>query len=327
MGKASKSETKTKTKKQESSSKEKPTKVSKSSTKASKSSKTDKPRKDKFEGIEKGDLPNKATAFAQLNFNVKTTQKWLSTHYSRYSIEKKKKEDDDDDEETKNKVKILNAHYALTATDQVICLSLVNLVANKATKGQAGLYTITESLLQDKLQLNKDFRHTFGAVLDSYSSHQNYASELQLSKDAVTKFIEKYAFNGGNTDIHLEDDGFNFLMFIMLRSRIMLATTAFQMAVYARKSSVDDRAILYSIRSVFVGDLKDSLFKKVENVSNRVRQIKNDGGDDDEDEAPKKSKKSGKASKKSKDESDSEEEASEKESDSDSGSGSDSDSD
>lgn len=262
-------------------------------------------RKSKYADVDKGDSPNKATAFAKLYFNVKSTQKWLVEYYKRYTIDRKKKDEDKGDD---NRVKILNAHFALTAADQVICLSLVNLAADKSKKAAAGLYTITEENMIDNIKLDKDFNYTFLRFLDMYSPQENYAPQMGLTKDTVMKFIETYAFSGGNSNVNLDNQAFNVLMYIMLKNRIMLAENAFQMTSYAHKSSVDDRAIMYSLKTVYTGQLLQRMHKKVEDVSRRVRGIKAEKEESEEAPQKKGSKEKKPAKKgKSKDDSDSEE--------------------
>ena len=265
-----------------------------------KSDKDDKEKRpNKYADIEKGDCPNKATAFAKLHFNVGSAKKWLNEYFKRYTVEKKKKEDKD--AETDSKVKILNSHFALTAADQLICLSLVNLAGEKSKKAAAGLYTITEENMMDNIKMSKDFNYTFGRFLDSYDCHGNYAPQMGLKKETVLEFIEKYAFNGGNSNINLDGQAFNFLMYIMLKNRILLAETAFQMIVYARKSSIDDRAILCAIKTIYTGQLGNSIYKKVEDVSKIVRGM---AVEKDEKESTKKGSKDSKSSKDGKKKSD-----------------------
>jgi len=232
--------------------------------------KSDKDRKSKFADVDKGDTANKATAFAKLHFNVISTQKWLAAYYKKYKIERKKKTDASDDDEKDNRVRILNAHFAMTATDQVICSTLVTAAHSSSKKESAGLYTITEENMINTVKLSKDLHFTFGRFLDSYDTDGNYCPQLQLKKEEVTKFIETYGVTGGgNTSIYLDSGAFNFLMYIIYRNRVLLAESAFQMSQYAKKSSVDDRAILFSLRTIYCGNLLKTMFSKVDEVSGK----------------------------------------------------------
>lgn len=254
--------------------------------KSSKNSKSRDKRGNKYANVDKGDCPNKATAFAKLFFNVKTCHKWLAEYYTRYTIKRKPKKDDDskktDKDSKKNEnVKITNAHYILTAVDQVMCLYFVNLAGKRSKKADAGLHTITEESLMDCVKLDKDLKFAFGKYMEGYSQSDNYGKQMTLEKKIVDEFIEKYAFDGGNSNIHIENGAYNFLSYILLKTRIQLAEAAFHMVVFSGRSSVNDKALLAAIKIMFTGELLKSLIKKTEDVSNRVRNIENEKGDDD----------------------------------------------
>lgn len=255
-------------------------------------------RKSKFAGVEKGDTANKATAFAGLHFNAISTQKWLSSYYKKYKVEHKKKKADSDDKDKDNRVRILNAHFAMTATDEVICSSLVSAAHNNSKKQEAGLYVITEEGIINTVKLSKELDFTFGRFLDSYDTNSDYSPQLQLKKDEVTKFIETYGVR--NTSIHLESGAFNFLMYIIFKNRVLLAESAYQLSQYAKKSSVDDRSILFSLRTTYCGNLLKTMFSKVDEVSSRVRGLQPDKGELD-DSTPKKGSKDSKSLKGKKD--------------------------
>jgi len=152
------------------------------------------------------------------------------------------------------------------------------------------LYEITEEQVLDNVKLNKDFNYTFGRFLDNYDNHENYAPQMGLARDAVTKFIETFAFNGGNSNVSLTDEAFNLLMFVMLKNRILLAETAFQMSQYAKKSSVDDRAILHAIKCHYSGTLFQTVYKKTEEVSRVIRRINKEAEEEEKANSKKGSK-------------------------------------
>ena len=229
----------------------------------------------RFAGVEKGNYPNIATAFAGAAFNVEDTKRWMKSYYSSYKVVRKTKVDttkgdDHVPKKSSETVAIKDAHFLLTACDQVVCLTLANCAANRSKKAGAGLYTITDENLTDGILLNDELRYTFERLLTKYDSHQNYSSQININKHTLEKFIEKYAFDGGNSNIILNDSAINLLMYLILQNRFMLAETAFQMTLYKKSASVTDRSILFSINTVYIGKLKNSLFKKAEDMSLRL---------------------------------------------------------
>lgn len=299
---------------------EKPEKKNKSS----KSEKSDK--KNRYAGIDKGSAPNVQTKFAGLTFNVKYVQKWMKDYLKRQHSLKDEKTGETVD------VKVLNAHFVLGLTDHVICLALANLVADKSKKATANLNVITEESMLSSVRMDSDFSFTFGRFLDKYDKHENYEVQLNLckegkdmkTKDVVLNYISEKGFLGGSNSFHFEAGAYNFMMFVMLKNRILLTEAAFQMMQYAKKSSIDDRAVLFASNIVYTGKLGQAIFKKLEELSNHVRGLKssdakdNDSTDSVNKDAKKDTKKETKkeVAKKSKDE--------ESEAESESGSGSDS---
>jgi hypothetical protein len=145
-----------------------------------------------------------------------------------------------------------------------------------------------------------------------YDSSQDYAPSLSLKKADVLKFIEKFAFNGGNSDVQLSLDAYNFLMYLLLQNRILLADTAYQLMVHREKASVDFKAFAFGVNIHFKGGLKKSLSKKLDekyrickkmNIDAEEKSENNDedGDSDEEEKTPKKKSKGSKDTKTTKD--------------------------
>lgn len=226
-----------------------------------------KEKNEKLEGNKTDEFPNEATRKANLYLNVKRTQKWLKKYYERYTTEKKNEKG----ELEKHPIKLIKSYHVLTASDQTLCLKLINLEESTSKKSINGLYNITEEQLINDVKINKDFKYTFGKFLDAYETHEDYFSQLEYDSKQFNKFIETFAFSGGNSNIHLNKQAFNFLSFIILKARIMIVETAYQMIRFANKSSVNDNAILYSVNTIFIGDLLQAIHKKIEDVSNLLK--------------------------------------------------------
>ena len=290
--------------------------------------------KKQFEKVDKGDAPNQATAEAGCYFNVNNVKSWLKGYYMRYPIPVTNKETK---VVTQGQVKLTKGvHACLTGTDEVLCSALVNLAGKRAKKNGADLYVITEENMMDSVRMSKELNWTFSKYLDSYDNTHTYNAEMKLSKKDVMAFVEERCLNG-NSSVTLDSGAFNFLMFTMHKSRIMLAESAFQMSQCFGRSSVSDKGILFSVRLVFPqGDLQKSVLAKVDNISKRWQHLEikekeaseksEKSGNSDKKGASKKTNKAEKSDKKggkktqAKDESDSEESDAEESDASDSGS-------
>jgi hypothetical protein len=236
-------------------------------------------KKNKYSDVKTGDAPNKQTAFAGFTFNVKHVHKWLSEYLKRYTYKSKDKDGND----TEQCIKVLNGHFSIGATDHVLCLAIANLVASHSKKSTASLNTITEENIINSVRLDNDFSSTFGKFLDKYDSHETYGSQLNLNKKDVLDYISTHGFLGGSNSFHFESGAYNFLTFLMLKNRILLTETSVQLALYANKKSVDDRAILFALKTVYTGKLFQSLYKRVEEISHLVRGLKSDKDDKSKD--------------------------------------------
>ena len=117
--------------------------------------------------------------------------------------------------------------------------------------------------------------------MDEYNSKNSLLNQLFLKKETIKKVLEKYAFNGSD-NIALDSSGYNFLSYILLCNRNLLADTAFQISQYSKKTRVDDRAVLFALKTIYNGELLKSIFKKSEDVSNLVRGLKKDSSKDNE---------------------------------------------
>jgi hypothetical protein len=271
--------------------------------------------------VEKTDEPKdkrtKATKDAGLYFNVNPVAKWLKNYYkqnfppitveAKKTGEDEKKEDDKEDDEDKDEgdkkgetsehgIKIRKAQFALSAVDQIICVALVNLVSDKLQKTKSGLFEISEEKILDSIKIDPDFSYTFENSLKKYDSEQDYSKMVDLPADIVTTFIEKFGFTGGNTNVHLTKQAFNLTMYIMLQSRIILASTSYWLMTYAHKGNISDWTISNSIKIRFRGKLENALTIKVDEVSRIIRHDKDEACTDSakepekDDEKPKKKK-------------------------------------
>jgi hypothetical protein len=208
---------------------------------------------------------NEATRVSGLNFNVKTTHKWLSKHYSNHY-----------NKEYNETTKIINAHFALTGIEEVLCHSIVSYVCQKACKNKGGIYTITEEQMLDSIKMSPEYDYLFGRVINKYDTNINYINELMLKEESVETLIKLACSQGGNSSTNFEYGAYNLLMYLLLQNRILLANTAYQMMMYGKKSSVDFRAITLSV-NIFYKDksvLYNDITKKLEEISRLLKNRK-----------------------------------------------------
>jgi len=227
-----------------------------------------------------------------------------------------------DGEKETSKVRIRKAHYVLSGVDEVLCGELAAKSVQRSEKGSAGLYRVTQKNVEDAVLSSPELRFTLERFLAGFTSDCEYFPMIDISKknenkEIITKYMEKAA---GGSIVQFETQAFNIIMYLMLKNRVQVAETAFEMSQYAKKASVDDFAILHAVKTVYTGELLKAMMKRTEDISNIARSIvkekddesTKDGSASDSGKKPKKqnSKKSGKDNKKSKDDSDSDDSSS-----------------
>lgn len=271
---------------------------------------------------DKGDAPNLATYDAGLELNVAETKKWLREYFGYEPKKKNDKKDNDEEDDKTEQVetgqekktrlklplndtsscfKIMGSHNILTACDQVLCLELINAAVERTSKGTGGLYTFTTQMLQDTVSLNKDFNYVFSKHLDKYTESYSYGTQVRISQSSVSKLLDKHALSGGVTQLHVDKHAFNFMMFLVLTSRIEISKIARNMALYAGKTTIDERVIMFAIHSIYTGDLLRTIRMKYEDVYSRTKSLKDKDKDKDENEDENEDEKE-KTKKKTKDE-------------------------
>jgi len=263
----------------------------------------------KYAGVEKGDAPNLATAFAGLHLNVETVKKWLKSYYEDYKVERKAKsvkstienpptkKGGSKNESVQNsepkvmseKVMLNNANFALGAVEHSLCLGLVGLIYGKSKKAGAGLYTLYEQDLLASIDANLEYKFTFGRLLYLYQTKMDYVTQLGFNKKELSAYIEQYGFTGGNTTVNI-NGVLNLIAFLMLQNRNLLAETAYWSTIAKKGTTVTDRSILCAIPVTYQGQLKDTLYRKCEDVMLKISGV---SSTDDSESGSKKGSKQG----------------------------------
>ena len=257
---------------------------------------SDKPKKpSKYAGVDKGDKKNKETAYAELNFDVKETKRWMAKYFKtnankdyvdwlknkRTQIKLEENPDAEIDEEKLCRTSIKNAHFALGFIEEILCIKLVDLSSEDAKKSKVKTYVVSETDIRNIIRFNNDLNHTFGRFLDLYNSDEDYEATMKLSRKVVYKFIDERSAMG--TSVQLDDHALNMLLFILHQNRVMLSVSAYNKMMYSKKSSVDYRSVMYSIFDHYTGRFRDLLYKKLES---KIKLFAKTNFSDDEEGNP-----------------------------------------
>lgn len=238
---------------------------------------------------------NAETKKAGTIFDVAKTRKWMKKQYTRDEFKNRlgfKKTENEDDSEPKEKMVMLKTSpHAITAVDEVVCSTLIELTLDRLKekdKTISNLYEINEDLLKDSIKMNQDYNFTFGKYLFKYDPKTDHGSNLSFFPDrkCVNELIEKQLGN-----VKLTDSAHNFLMYLVTQNRIMLSTASFEMICYAKKSSLSLNVIECAVKLYYDGLLHERINKKLEDVGARIKEMNNEESSekDQKEDKPKKS--------------------------------------
>jgi len=148
---------------------------------------------------------------------------------------------------------ISGSHLALTAVEQDLCEFLVNAVCDQIEKNAQNLYEVSGKLLLEKVRTHDELRTVFGPVLQLYDSTLSYVEQLKMGKPAELDDFVKQLRSGS---VLLTKEGRNVLTFLLLRNRMQLVTTSYHLVQYAKRRTVDARAIFCAQFKCFMEQLK-----------------------------------------------------------------------
>jgi len=187
---------------------------------------------------------NKMTVKAHLNFNVNMFRNWM----------KQKLRDDGKMFDNNGKMslpKLSGSHIALTAMNEKLCFMILEKVVERLTKDNTGLYNIKYQDLADVIKVDTDLKKNIYQYLEIYDNTLNYKDQYCIDEKIVKKYIDKTF----SESIDINNDAFNLLVYILLKSCVRVVDTAFIMIQYAKKRSLNPNVILSSVLIHFNGTM------------------------------------------------------------------------
>lgn len=172
------------------------------------------------------------------------------------------------------KIKIANAQFAITASEETLCLNLIEIFSENLKKNNnTGLYEMTYDKILGDITQNESLNFTFFKYLKKYDRSCDYLKQLyDNAKDQqkVLEYIDKYGFKGSGNAHNIETTAKNFIFFLLFQNRVFLAKSAYTKMKYANKSSIDFKAILLSLEDHY----QDKLLKSIKaNLEDKFRNI------------------------------------------------------
>jgi len=297
----SKTQTNSKTQSKNAQNKDKKEKTEKKTKKTEGSTKS---KPGRLDGVQKGDAPNKYTAFIKGNFNVSTAKKSLMSYIK---------------DNLNSDLGIINAQYVYSAIAEFISKYVVNASGkyNGRVEEKADLVVVKLENVQRAVRESKDFGSDIHTLNDSFShGTMDYAEGFFATKKGLREFLETKVF--ANSNINIPNETLNYVAYIVKHILAMLTKTACIMADCGNKKKVMIKHFKYACKVHFTGELLNLLMQRVEEIDSMFAN-KKDGDQEEETEetetkeSKSKNKKSSKTKKAEKDETENDDKADTKE--------------
>lgn len=208
-------------------------------------------------------MANKLTLTAGLTFNINTVKRAMNDMF---------------DTNDQKKPTYKKSQIALTALLESVCEYLVKNACNLTTEDKSGIRRVTRPVLRLSVKTNKDTNLFFEPMIESYYQKTSiYSKQLPMSSDEMNKLIssvnEKLVFTG---------KAYNMLAFMLVEIFNRVLKQAVLFMEYSNKKSLDDRAVLFSVKNSFnmTDDLRNTV---VEVIETSVENCKKDSEDEDDD--------------------------------------------
>ena len=293
-------------KKQADEKKPKETSETKASEKKEKTSSKEKTKK-RFEGVEKGDAPNTATAYINCILNVnhaKTRMKKL--------IEKMKYD-----------VGTLNAQYAYTAIAEVIVIYVVRTSCefNAKNSEKADLFEVTLDSIKNGVRKSADLPCDIKLMIDNYNASNmlDYTQNFFDEEKRLKKLIVKRAFEN-KTNVAINASVINLLCYVVSTLLGRLTHAACVIGKRCDRKNIGIKDYVAACEILFTGVLASQLEQRLSEIDDLFANKKETDMETEthDKKSPKKEKPSKKEGKSKRDESDKEENANNSDSDKDS---------
>lgn len=222
---------------------------------------------------------NKLTIKAKLNFNVNNFKNWI----------KQKLRDDGkmfQNDGEQYAPKLSGAHVALSALNEKLCYIIIEKVIERLTKDKTGLYTIKYNDISDMIKVDSELRRNLYTYLDVYDNTLNYKDQYCIDEKSVKNYIDRVF----SASIDISNDGFNLLIYLLLKTCVRIIDTACIIMAAAKRRTIGFAIINHCVSVHFSGTMAHLIHMKIdetiklcgkeitdkENNGERKRQIDND---------------------------------------------------
>jgi hypothetical protein len=220
----------------------------------------------------KGKL-NKATIESHLNFNVNIFKKWI-----KQKLLTDEKFCECKDVEVQNIPKLSGSHIALTSMNEELCKIILEKTIERLTKGKNGLYVISFNEIHDIIAVDPDLRKNLYAYLDMYDCTLSYKDQYCISEKCIKEYID----NVFNKSVDINNDAFNLLIYILLKTCVRIIDTAYVVIQAMKRKTIGAKIIVNCVSIHFSGTVHHLLQMKIDETIKLYGRYMKEKDKDDE---------------------------------------------
>lgn len=203
---------------------------------------------------------NKLTRKANLNFNVNLFKKWIKQKL--LSDEKMVTVIDKNDKTqiTKKLPNFKGSPVALAAMNEKLCYIILEKVIERLTKSKNGLYVIKYNDLSDIIKIDIELRRNLYHYMDTYDTTLNYRDQYCISEKHIKEYIDKTF----SASIDINNEAFNLLVYLLLKSCVRVIDTSYVIMCVAHKKTLSHETINGCIAIHYCGTTAHLLKMKID---------------------------------------------------------------
>lgn len=212
-------------------------------------------------------MANKLTEKAGLSFNINKVKANMIHYFKVHDL---------------NQPKFKGAHVAMTAALQELCTLVVKNALQHTHKDKSNVRTLTRETLRNSVLLHDGLKQYYYTKLWTFDKSQMYGDQLPVSKNDLATVVESV-----DGDLKLTPKALNFLNFLLLKAYLDVVSTSYLFIDFAKRKSLEARAIVYALKSLFADSVSYDIYTEVDRATTAVGDAveKADGEDEDGDHA------------------------------------------
>jgi hypothetical protein len=218
----------------------------------------DKKVKSRFADIEKGDFPNKESAYIESYLSVSRAKDDM-TNYIKNVINQPIVRTRDG-EETEVHVSVKSAHFAYTLVAEFLITRLINDVKYllKKDRKKADMYDIKFENLRQAIRNNTSYGYFIRSLAEGFDPATNNYEKLFFDKKNFAKSLERKGF-AGKKNIQIDSSAKNFICYLVSTTMNEIVRQSVTYCRLMNRFSININVFTASSLNIFRGEIANNI--------------------------------------------------------------------